>query len=270
MKLKRIVDLTKDQQTDKVKTELFNLVQQFVWKYHTRYYPHFKGELDDLIYDIYIQLMTPKSREDGKEESLLDKFNPETTSLPNVVKTSVIRMMIDRERSDKQEMNYSEKYNEETGDLSLDWLVNKTAESDVQLEELEFTPDEVAEVKAKYDKMTPDAKEQFLQYYEEVKDVLPDNFKALFNEVVGEDKASGKRVRKMGARVNKVKDFPEYEEFQSAFSYLVQNSNFRGQPALRVTVDEPEAIPNVKTWFEDHGYTFVGDYQKKNLYFQKK
>jgi len=157
----------------------------FVWKYHTRYYPHFKGDLDDLISDFFLEFLTPKSRVSGKEQSLLDKFDPKVTTLPYLVKVSVIRKLIDRERTDKKELNYTEKYDETTGDLSLDFLVNKADTNETQLEDLEFLDEEILELRNKFGELSPPAKRAFLKYYNEVRDVLPLNFKSLFKDVVG-------------------------------------------------------------------------------------
>ena len=169
---------------EKVKEELYKLTQQFVRKYQRQYYPAYKGELDDLVSDFYAEFLTPKSREKGKEESLLDKFDENVTSLPYLVKVAVQRKLIDRSRSDKGEKNYVEKYDEETGDLSLDYIAEHADDEEIQLENIEFSDDEIFELRDLYDEMSPEKKKAFLKYYNEVKDVLAPNFKKLFADLV--------------------------------------------------------------------------------------
>lgn len=178
-----IADMSKEEQTDKVKTELYNLTQQFVRKYWRQNYPQYKGDIDDLVSDFYIQFMTPKSREEGKEQSLLDKYDPKVTSLPYLVKVAVQRMLIDRARTDKGEKNYTEKYDEDTGDLSLDYIAEHTDDPDIQLEDLEFTEDEILELRDKFDEMDAPHKKALKKYYTEVKNVLSPNFKKLFADI---------------------------------------------------------------------------------------
>lgn len=208
MHMAKIADLKKEEQTDKIKTELYNLVRQFVYKYHTRYYPHYKGDLDDLVSEYYTQFLTPKSRIKGNEESLLDKFNPEITSLPYLVKQSVIRKLIDGERTDKREKNYTEKYDEETGDLSLDFLVNQIAKPDTQIEDIEFTDKDVRRLKEKYNSLPQSAKDKFNKIYLESREALSKNFIDLFDNVVEKkDKPKNAEVSKIDSLLNTVKEF---------------------------------------------------------------
>ena len=48
--------------------------------------------------------MRRKSRIEGEEENLLDKFDPSITTLPYLVKIAVKRKLIDSSRSDKAEI----------------------------------------------------------------------------------------------------------------------------------------------------------------------
>ena len=169
---------------EKIKEELYKLTKQFVQKYQRQYYPAYKGELDDLVSDFYAEFLTPKSRERGKEESLLDKFDENVTSLPYLVKVAVQRKLIDRSRSDKGEKNYVEKYDEETGDLSLDWIAEHADDDEIQLEDIEFSDDEIFELRDMFDEMPEAKKKAFIKYYKEVKDVLAPNFKKLFADLV--------------------------------------------------------------------------------------
>jgi hypothetical protein len=182
----KVQDMAPEEQTDKVKKELYDLTLQFVRKYWRQYYPQFKGDINDLASDYYLDFLTPKSREKGKEQSLLDKFDPKVTSLPYLVKVAVQRKLIDGSRTDKGEKNYEETYDEETGDLSLDYIANAPEEDDLQIEDIEFSPADIAELKEKFANMGPKEKKAFLDYYSEVKGVLSQNFKDLFREVTGD------------------------------------------------------------------------------------
>lgn len=182
----KIADMSKEEQTDEVKEQLYKLTKQFVYKHWREYYPKYKGDLDDLVTDFYIQFLTPKSREAGKEQSLLDKFDKDITSLPYLVKVAVNRMLIDRARTDKGEVNYNERYDEETGELSLDYIANHADDEDIQIEDIQFTEDEIFELRDRYDEMSDAEKKAFLKYYKEVKNVLSPNFKELFEQVVEE------------------------------------------------------------------------------------
>lgn len=194
----RVFDVSREDQTDELKLKVYNLVRNFVYKYHTHYYPHFKGEVDDLVGDIYVELLTPKSRVKGQEASLLDKYDPksmpssfssEDAYLANVVKTSVIRKLIDMERSDKQEVPVQNNYDEKTGEATLDYLFQKFSnpDSDEPIEEIEFTPNQILEMRDLYDEMPARSKKAFLEYYEDNKEDLAPNFKRLFEDLVGED-----------------------------------------------------------------------------------
>lgn len=181
----RVFDMDKSEQTDKVKTELYNLTLQFVRKYWRDYYPNYKGELEDLAMDMYEGFLTPKSRVKGKEETLLDKFDPNVTTLPYLVKVSVQRGLIDAARSDKRESNYTEKYDDETGELSLDYLVSHLdTEPDIQIEDIVFDEEEIAELRDKFDGLKPSVKTQFKKSFNEVKNVLSPNFRELFEDLL--------------------------------------------------------------------------------------
>lgn len=184
--LSRICDMKKEEQTDAVMKELYDLTLSFVRKYWRKYYPSYKGDVEDLASDFYLEFITPKSRVPGKEQTLLDKFDSKVTILPYLVKVSVQRKLIDRSRTDKGEKNYNDSYDEETGELSLDYIASHIDSPSIQVEDLEFTEDEILELRDLYDEMDPEAKKAFLKYYNEVKNVLSDNFKDLFKDIVGE------------------------------------------------------------------------------------
>ena len=68
--------------------------------------------------------------------------------------------------------------------MSLDWIAEHADDEEVQLEDIEFSDDEVFELRDLYDEMPEAKKKAFLKYYKEVKDVLAPNFKKLFADLV--------------------------------------------------------------------------------------
>lgn len=178
---------TRDKATDdEKKEELYKLTEQFVRKYQPQYYKQYKGDLQDLVSDFYAEFTTKKSRVAGKEESLLDKYDENITSFPYLVKVAVQRMLIDRSRKDKGERNITEKYDEETGELSLDYLASTDPEddNDIQLEDIEFSDEQILELRDRWDEMSDEQKKPIINYYNEVKNVLAPNFKKLFADII--------------------------------------------------------------------------------------
>lgn len=203
----KIFDLKKEEQTDSIKTRLYNLTRQFVYKYWREYYSSFKGDLDDLVSDFYVDFCTAKSREEGNEQSLLDKFDPNITTLEYLVKVAVQRKLVDKARGDKHEMNYAERYDEETGDLSLDFLAKHIDEEDESVDKMVFTEDDIFELRDKFDALSEEEKKHFVRVYNEVKNVLAPNFQALFEDLVSGYKPKQKAVS----------GDPEEQEFISKF-----------------------------------------------------
>lgn len=189
-------------QTEEVKVRLFKLTQQFVRKYVSRYYKQYNGVVDDLVMDYYVEFLTPKSREIGKEASLLDKFDENVTTLPYLVKVAVQRKLIDSSRTDKGEKNYTADYDEETGDLSLDYISEHIDEPDIQIEDIQFSDDQIAELRDMYDEMGEKEKKAFLDYYGEVKNTLSPNFKELFMDLTGEVDLTDAKVSITGKAPN--------------------------------------------------------------------
>ena len=66
--------------------------------------------------EFFCQFLTPKGRGDVKE-TLLDKFDPNVTSLAYLVKVSVTRKLIDRSRQDSTKFVSIDALLEEYGDL---------------------------------------------------------------------------------------------------------------------------------------------------------
>lgn len=108
--------MTKQQQTEEVLVELYKLTLQFTRKYQPRYYYQFRGEIYDLAMEFYCEFLTLKGRGEVKE-SLLDKFNPEITTLPYLVKVSVTRKLIDKSRADNSLVMSIDALIEEYGDV---------------------------------------------------------------------------------------------------------------------------------------------------------
>ena len=221
--MSKISDVSKELQTDEMKMRLYNLVRQFVYKHQKHYYPHYTGDVEDLVHTIFVELMTPKSRIKGQEKSLLDRYDPD--SMPagftsekdyfaNVVKSSTIRKLIDMERSDKREKTVSNNYDEKTGETTLDWLFNKLNKPDEDLSEVEFTPDTIFQLRDLYDEMPSRSKKKFLEYFYENQEDLYPNFKNLFLDLIGEDTPEN---FKKGENVHKSK------KEESAFASDIKN-----------------------------------------------
>lgn len=184
MNLRKISDIAKSEQTDALKQQVFNLVRQFVYKNRVHYHPHYQGDVNDLISDIYADIMTPKARH-GEKESLLDKFNPEITNLPYLVKQVVIRKLIDRERTFKPLKTYGNERNEETGDVSLDYLANKVDETP-NTEQISLTESELEAVRNKFSSLSSREKTSFMKEFKAALPVLSNSSKEMFKEILGD------------------------------------------------------------------------------------
>lgn len=179
--------MEKSEQTDQLKYEVYKMIFPFVRKYQPIYYPAYQGDIQDLASDFYIKFMTEKGRDKNKKESLLDKFDKSITTLPYLIKVSVIRALIDEARKDKGERNYDENYDENSNRLSIDFLSGRLdAEQMEQLDEMEFDDSFVETLKSNFRKLSPDRKKKFENYYEEVKSVLSPNFQQLFHSLESE------------------------------------------------------------------------------------
>lgn len=93
--------MCKEEQTDKVVQELYNLTKMFVRALQPKYYYQYRGDLDDLASEFFIQFITPKARS-GEKKTLLDKFDEQVTTLPYLVKVCVVRKLIDASRANPQ------------------------------------------------------------------------------------------------------------------------------------------------------------------------
>lgn len=191
--------MEKSKQTPEVKEQLYKLTLQFVRKYQPRYYKQYRGDLEDLASDFFCQFLTPKSRIEGKEESLLDKFDlskkpPQLTPevfFANLVKVSVQRMLIDRSRRDCYRHTSIDKFIDEYGDLFTKTF-QLTTEADEELKEFDvdnitFSKSFLDEAKSKYNCLSASARKAFTSAYNECREVLSGSYRKLFDYLLAED-----------------------------------------------------------------------------------
>lgn len=184
--LQRVQDLSLEEQTPQLKKELYDMILPYVRKYQPLYYVQYQGDLRDLASDLYLQFMTRKGRGGKSKPNLLDKYDPEVTVLPYLVKVCVIRGLIDRSRADKGNLHFSETYEgeESANKLTLDILSNKlSTEEETKLENIEFSEDFIAEMKDKFNELSQADKDKFkrsLKHYR-TKVGLHENFDELFS-----------------------------------------------------------------------------------------
>lgn len=108
--------MTKAEQTDAVFQELYALTRTFTRAYQGHYFYQFHGDIDDLAAEFFTQFITPKARK-GEKQTLLDKFDPSITTLPYLVKVSVIRKLIDASRTNPQQHTSLDGLIEKLGDM---------------------------------------------------------------------------------------------------------------------------------------------------------
>lgn len=191
MNLNKVIDVSKDEQTDDLKKQVYSLIRQFVYKNQVHYHPHFKGDRDDLVSDLFTEFLTDKTHRNGEVFSELDRFDPKKMGgdkaynrLASYVKNFVVKSLIDAERTDKREVNYAEKYDEETGTPTVDFLVNLIDDPTVDLSEFEFTDELLSSMKRRISKLDASSRKVFLDYYDEVKNVIPKNFREAFDKII--------------------------------------------------------------------------------------
>lgn len=181
----RIADLKKDEQTDEMKYDLYKMILPFVIKYQPQYYPSFDGDLRDLASQFYIDFMAEVGRGDEKQ-NLLDKFDPNVTTLPYLTKVSVIRALIDEARKDKGEVSYDKGWDNEDEDAGasvlLDFFTSHLPQEDlVQIEEREFDEDFKDDMVDAFNALSDKERKTFEDYYNQVKNILSPNFQELFS-----------------------------------------------------------------------------------------
>ena len=171
--------MTKEEQTPEVKVKLYDLTRMFVRAYQPKLYKQFRGELDDLASEFYLQFLTEKARVKGKEESLLDKFDPSVTTLAYLVKISVQRMLIDRSRKDKREVSLDEKC-ESFGDMVLARF-NLIDEKQETIDDFEATPELREKARTAYLAKSESEQKAIAQYYRSIRSVINEQVRALFS-----------------------------------------------------------------------------------------
>lgn len=179
--------MKKEEQTVEVKVRLYNLTLMFIKKYKWRYYKQYRGELEDLAMDFYEQFLTAKSREKGKEQSLLDKFDPSITTLEYLVKIAVQRMLIDRSRHDCRPIKSIDRFTDAYGDCITKTFALYSTEDEEEghvADTRVFTRTEVAVMKMKWYELSEKARETITKQFEEVKGVLSEPYRDALEDVI--------------------------------------------------------------------------------------
>lgn len=178
--------MDRNEQTDEVKIRLYHLTKQFVYKYQPRYYKQYDPQvedLNDLISDFYISFLTAKSREKGKEQSLLDKFDPKVTSLEYLVKIAVQRKLIDYSRQHPSHPISIDSKVDEFGDCILQgFSLVETAQETVDSKE--FTLQDIQEMKIAFSSLSDYAQEVFNKQYNECRSALSCQYQQAFDSVL--------------------------------------------------------------------------------------
>lgn len=179
--------MKRSEQTESVKVRLYKLTEQFTRKYVWRYFKQFNGDLDDLIMEYYVEFLTPKSREKGKEESLLDKFDEKVTSLEYLVKIAVQRKLIDSSRQNPTNDIRIDNYVDEFGDCitaAFELTIEQDEDTGFMVDLRTFTEEEMKSIKLKFENMKESFKESFYKQYKEVECALAPAYRDLFDFVV--------------------------------------------------------------------------------------
>lgn len=179
--------MKRSEQTEAVKVRLYRLTDQFVKKYVWRYYKQFTGDIDDLIMEYYVEFLTPKSREKGKEESLLDKFDSNVTTLEYLVKIAVQRKLIDSSRQDPTQDIRIDNYVDEFGDCiteAFELTTEQDEESGFMVDIRTFTIEEMRSIKLRFENLADDFKQTFYKQFKDVECALAPAYRDLFSYVV--------------------------------------------------------------------------------------
>lgn len=179
--------MKRSEQTEAVKVRLYRLTDQFVKKYVWRYYKQFTGDIDDLIMEYYVEFLTPKSREKGKEESLLDKFDSNVTTLEYLVKIAVQRKLIDSSRQDPTQDIRIDNYVDEFGDCitaAFELTTEQDEESGFMVDIRTFTIEEMRSIKLIFENLADDFKQTFYKQFKDVECALAPAYQDLFSYVV--------------------------------------------------------------------------------------
>lgn len=175
-----------------LKLRLYNLTRQFVLKHSHHYYQQYRGELQDLWQDFFIDFITPKCRPGGRKETLLDKYDSSVTSFEYLVKNAVIRKLIDRSRKDRAVSLSIDNLQKEYGDLITETfqLVDSQKHSELQefidpsVDERIFTEDEVEYYRTKFEKLSENVRQSFVREYYKVRSVFASGYRNLFDSII--------------------------------------------------------------------------------------
>ncbi len=172
--------MKKSEQTEEVKVKLYQLTDQFTKKLVHRYYKQYTGSIEDLVMEYYLDFLTPKSREKGKEESLLDKYDDKVTSLPYLVKVAVARKLIDSSRQNPISLLRIDNYVEDYGDC-ITAAFDLAVEPEDGVDDKMFSLKEAQNLKLRFESYTDESKEMFYKQYQDVKCALTKVYQDLFD-----------------------------------------------------------------------------------------
>lgn len=175
-----------------LKLRLYSLTRQFVLKHSHHYYQQYRGDLQDLCQDFFIDFITPKCRPGGRKETLLDKYDSSVTSFEYLVKNAVIRKLIDRSRKDRTVSLSIDNLQEEYGDIITETfqLVDSQKHSELQefidpsVDERIFTEDEVEYYRTKFEKLSENVRQSFVREYYKVRNVFAIGYRNLFDTII--------------------------------------------------------------------------------------
>lgn len=187
--------MEKQNQTEEVKVRLYNLTTMFTKKYVHRYYKQFEGDVNDLASEYYLQFLTPKSRVKGMEQTLLDKFDGNITSLEYLVKVSVQRKLIDSSRQNPRNAVSIDRVVDEFGDMMIQNF-NLVTSDEETVDTIEFPIEFKLAAKTKLDKLSKRMQEKVKTQFEEIKDVIAPAYRELFEEIFDEDETIAEEVVK--------------------------------------------------------------------------
>lgn len=196
--------MEKAEQTQEVKQRLFFLTGQFTKKYVHRYYKQYRGEIEDLIMDYYLDFLTPKSRIEGQEETLLDKFDPSITCLEYLVKVAVQRKLIDSLRQDCRGQVNIDYFQDEYGDVIVKAFGLITDDDEVigHIEDIRtFTKAEIEVIKMKFQSLSELSQKKIKAQFEEVKDVIAPAYRDALIAAIGYKEKVKKVVEKISFAV---------------------------------------------------------------------
>lgn len=175
-----------------LKLRLYNLTRQFVLKHSHHYYQQYRGDLQDLCQDFFIDFITPKCRPGGRKETILDKYDSSVTSFEYLVKNAVIRKLIDRSRKDRTVSLSIDNLQEEYGDIITETfqIVDSQKHSELQefidpsVDERIFTEDEVEYYRTKFEKLSENVRQSFVREYYKVRSVFASGYRNLFDTII--------------------------------------------------------------------------------------